>query len=147
VDNSLYVLYKNTTFYKERWIKENDLEQRLIVTFSLKYRDYQREIRRSQLERALKLVKKSPRKISKCRSNDFKRFIAKKSITSDGEIAAKKLYSINAELILKEEMFDGYYGICTNLEDDAQSIIILISFRNCVNYPIPSTDRRNSFFV
>ena len=122
-DNSLYEVYKNTTFYKERWIKENDLEQRLIVTFSMKYRDYQREIRRSQLERALKLVQKSPHKISKCRSNDFKRFIAKKSITSDGEIAAKKLYSIDAELIIKEEMFDGYYGICTNLEDDAQSII------------------------
>lgn len=122
-DDALYEVYKNTTFYKERWIKENDLEQRLIVTFSLKYRDYQRGIRRSQLERALKLVHKYPQKIGKCHSNDFKRFIAKKSITPDGEIAAKNLYSIDAELILKEEMFDGYYGICTNLEDDAQSII------------------------
>ncbi len=115
--------YKDTTFYKERWIKENDLEQRLIVTYSLKYRDYQREIRRAQLARAMKLVQKNPQKVGKYNANDFKRFIARKSITPDGEIAEKNVYSINEDLILKEEMFDGYYAICTTLEDDAQSII------------------------
>ncbi|GMQ59550.1 hypothetical protein AN1V17_39470 [Vallitalea sediminicola] len=41
-------------FYKERWIKENGLEQKLIVTFSLKYRDYQKSIRNTQIERAVK---------------------------------------------------------------------------------------------
>ena len=30
--------YKDCTFYKERWIKEDDLEQKLIVTFSLNIR-------------------------------------------------------------------------------------------------------------
>ena len=34
--------YKDKTFYKERWIKENGLEQKLIVTYSLKYKNYQR---------------------------------------------------------------------------------------------------------
>jgi transposase len=122
-DEALSEAYKDTTFYKERWIRENDLEQRLVVTYSLKYRDYQREIRRTQLERAMKLVQKNPQKVGKCKSTDFKRFISKKSITPDGEIAAKNLYSIDADLILKEEMFDGYYGICTNLEEDAHSIL------------------------
>jgi transposase len=122
-DDTVSEAYKNTTFYKERWIKENGLEQRLLVTYSLKYRNYQRKIRRAQLERVMKLVQKNPQRIGKHNPNDFKRFISKKSITSDGEIAEKNLYSINADLILKEEMFDGYYGICTNLEDDAQSII------------------------
>ncbi|PKM53051.1 MAG: transposase, partial [Firmicutes bacterium HGW-Firmicutes-5] len=46
--------YKNATFYKERWIHENGLEQRLIISFSLKYRDYQRSIRNRQVERAEK---------------------------------------------------------------------------------------------
>ncbi len=41
------------TFYKERWIKEDGLEQKLIVTYSLKYRDYQRQIRSKQLDRAV----------------------------------------------------------------------------------------------
>ena len=122
-DDTLFEAYKDTTFYKERWIKENDLEQRLIVTYSLKYKNYQREIRRAQLERAMKLVLNNPKKVGKYNSNDFKRFIARKSITPDGEVADKNLYSIDDDLILKEEMFDGYYGICTNLEDDALSII------------------------
>ena len=122
-DNAFAEAYKNTTFYKERWIKENDLEQRLIVTYSLKYSNYQKEIRRAQIERALKLVQKNPQKICKHNPNDYKRFISKKTITPDGEIAEKNLYSLDTERILKEEMFDGYYGICTNLEDDAHSII------------------------
>ncbi|GAB1475308.1 hypothetical protein MASR2M70_01400 [Bacillota bacterium] len=45
---------------KERWIKENDLEQKLIVTYSIKYRDYHREIRNSQVERALKAINDKP---------------------------------------------------------------------------------------
>nr|WP_110251776.1 hypothetical protein [Streptohalobacillus salinus] len=42
------------TYYKERWIKENDLEQRLLVTFSPKYKHYQETVRKRQIERALK---------------------------------------------------------------------------------------------
>ena len=45
--------FKNITFYKERWIKDKDLEQRIIVTYSIKYRDYQRNIRNAQIARAL----------------------------------------------------------------------------------------------
>ena len=113
----------NQTFYKERWIKEDNLEQKLIVTYSLKYRDYQRQIRKNQIERAMKMIDDNPQRIHKCSQNDFKRFIAKKSITSDGEIADKNLYSIDVDIIAKEEMFDGFYGVCTNLEDDASAII------------------------
>nr|WP_249536659.1 hypothetical protein [Serpentinicella alkaliphila] len=43
--------FADITFYKERWIKENGLEQKLIVTYSIKYRDYQRKIRNKQIER------------------------------------------------------------------------------------------------
>lgn len=42
------------TYYKERWIKENDLEQRLLVTFSPKYKHYQETIRKRQIERLKK---------------------------------------------------------------------------------------------
>lgn len=44
------------TFYKDRWINEDGLEQHLVVTFSFQYRDYMRKIRNRQLERAEKLV-------------------------------------------------------------------------------------------
>ena len=34
-DEALAEAYKNTTFYKERWINEGGLEQRIVVTFSM----------------------------------------------------------------------------------------------------------------
>ena len=116
-------MYADKMFYKERWINENDLEQKLIVTYSIKYRDYQRKIRQSQIERAVKVIETNPSKIKKHNQNDYKRFIEKTSITPDGEIAETELYRINAESISKEELFDGFYAVCTNLEDDAPSII------------------------
>lgn len=114
---------KDTVFYKQRWIKENGLEQKLIVTYSIKYRDYQRTIRNSQIERAKKLIKGNTVKLKKCNPNDYKRFIAKTHCTADGEVARKEIYSIDTGLIAEEEAFDGFYGVCTNLEDDASAII------------------------
>ena len=122
-DEAVAEAYKSTTFYKERWIKENGFEQRLVVTFSLKYRNYQRSVRQSQIERAMKAIEKNPQKIGKTNQNDYKRFISKKSITSDGEIAKKNIFSMDTDRIAKEESFDGYYAICTNLEDEALKII------------------------
>ena len=114
---------RNKVFYKERWIKENGLEQKLIVTYSVRYRDYLRKIRNSQIERAQKTIDDSPEVIKKCRQNDYKRFIHKTNITTDGEVADREIYSINAALIQKEEAFDGFYGVCTNLDDDVSDII------------------------
>lgn len=110
-------------FFKERWIKENGFEQRLIVTYSIKYRDYQRKIRNSQIERAQKVIDTNPTKIKKCNANDYKRFIHKTSCTPDGEVADKEIYNIDSTLIEKEQAFDGFYGVCTNLEDDVSEII------------------------
>jgi len=114
---------KSKVFYKERWIKENDFSQKLIVTYSLKYRDYQRNIRNAQIERAQKIIDSNPTKLKKCNQNDYKRFIEKTNCTNDGEVAENEVYALNSELITKEEMFDGFYAVCTNLEDNAKEII------------------------
>lgn len=114
---------KDRIFHKERWIKENGLEQKLIVTYSIKYRNYQSQIRNNQIERARKTIDTNPTKLKKCNQSDYKRFISKINCTSNGEIAEKELYSINTELIAAEEIFDGFYAVCTNLEDDATKII------------------------
>jgi len=114
---------RSMVFYKERWIKENGLEQKLIVTYSVRYRDYLRKIRNSQIERAQKTIDDSPEAIKKCRQNDYKRFIHNINITPDGEVADKEIYNINTALIQKEESFDGFYGVCTNLEDNVSDII------------------------
>lgn len=114
---------KEKIYYKSRWIKEDGLEQQLIVSFSLKYKEYQGTIRNWQLERALKAVKKGKSAIEKKRQNDPKRFIKANHATEDGEVADKTVYCIDAEAVAAEEMYDGFYAVCTNLEDDAQSIV------------------------
>lgn len=114
--------YRNCTFYKERWVKEDGLEQKLIVTFSLKYKEYQRHIRNRQIERATKLLGANPSSLKKSHQNDYKRFIAKTNVTNDGEVANNEVYSINQDVVTNEEAFDGFYAVCTNLEDDAPTI-------------------------
>jgi len=111
------------TFCKERWIKEDGLEQKMIVTYSIKYRDYQRSIRAGQIERAEKLIKTNPTKLKKASQNDFKRFISKTNVTQDGEIAETEIYSINLSVIAAEEIYDGFYAVCTNLNDKPSQII------------------------
>ena len=122
-DEASIELYKDRIFFKERWINENGLEQKLIVTYSLKYKNYQRQIRNSQIERAKVAIANKCFKLDKCNQNDFKRFIKKTNVTNDGEIAEKKVLSLNTDTILKEEKFDVFYGVCTNLNDNAEEII------------------------
>jgi hypothetical protein len=114
--------HKESVFYKERWINDDGLEQRLIVTFSPKYKDYQRQIRSRQVERACRLIGLNPKKIGAPRQNDFKRLISKTQVTKDGEIAEQTAYAIDAAKIAEEERYDGFYGVCTNLEDAATEI-------------------------
>ena len=109
-------------YYKERWINENGLEQRLIVSYSPKYATYQKSIRNKQIERAQNLIN-SPSKLSKKRQDDPKRFITASSITTDGEIASKRILSLNTSAIENEAQFDGFYAVCTTLEDDISEII------------------------
>lgn len=115
--------YKNKIFYKERWIKEDGLEQKLVVTYSLKYKNYQQRIRDNQVERARNAIEKNSIKLDKYNQNDYKRFVTKTSVTKDGEVAENKILSLNLEQIEKEEQYDGFYGVCTNLEDNAEEII------------------------
>ena len=114
--------YRNCTFYKERWMMEDGLSQRLIVTYSLKYKEYQQRIRNGQIERARELIKSKPSSLKKHRQNDFKRFITRMNVTGEGEVAENEIYSISQETIAREQAFDGFYAVCTNLEDDAPAI-------------------------
>ena len=113
----------NLTFFKEKWINENGLEQKLIVTFSFKFQQYQKHIRQGQIERAIKTIENKNSKFNKRKSTDFKRFIKQTNITRDGEIAENKMLSIDEDVIAKEELFDGFYAVCTNLDDDVKEII------------------------
>lgn len=120
---SLIEKFYNKTFYKERWINENGLEQRLIITYSVCYQEYQKRVRENQRQRAIKLIESNHQKIGKPRQNDFKRFIKETSITKEGEVAHQNYYTLDEKEIEKEARFGGLYGVCTNLEDDIEDII------------------------
>lgn len=113
---------KNATFYKERWIKEDGLEQKLVVTFSLKYKAYQQNIRNRQVERAIKMLDANLASLKKHGQNDCKRFIKKTGVTADGEVADKEIYELDPCVIAEEAKYDGFYAVCTNLEDDPPAI-------------------------
>jgi len=118
---------RKLTFYKQKLIEgydeERDIEfnQTLIVTYSLKYRDYQAKIRANQVSRAEKAIN-SKAEIEKIRQNDYKRFIQKTTVTDDGEVAEKNLYSLNLDAVAGEAEYDGFYAVCTNLDDDPADI-------------------------
>lgn len=126
---------KEKVFFKSRWIKEKvtveingskknvELEQQLIVSYSLKYRDYQRTVRSGQIERAMKAVKNGPSGVEKKRPNDPKRFIKADHSTGDGEIADKTVYYVDQSVIEEEEKYDGFYAVCTNLDDMPKDIV------------------------
>ena len=120
-----------TLFYKERWdptpISTGEtLEQRIIVTFSFKYQEYLAYVRDRQVARAQALLAKGKGATSKKKSpNDAKRYIKAEHCTQDGELAQYESYSLNQEMIDQESLFDGFYAICTDLEDPAPAIIKL----------------------
>lgn len=120
-ESTVFENFKNKIFYKERWMKENGIEQRLIVTFSFRYRDYHNALRNRHIERAVKALD-NPTYLNKKRPTDMKRLIKSTSVTKFGEIAEKNIYELDTEKITEESRFDGFYGICTNLSDEAQKV-------------------------
>ena len=122
-------------YYKSRWIKEKvevtidgqsrkvELEQQLIVTYSIKYRNYLRSIRNRQVERARKAVAAGAKAVERKRQNDPKRFIKVNHATKDGDVAEQAACYIDEDAIAKEEQYDGFYAVCTSLEDGPEPII------------------------
>ena len=110
--------------YKERWMNENNLEQRLIVTYSEKYALYQHTLRQQQIDRAMKARNNGTARRKKKSPNDASRFIAETHFTDSAEVAENTSYALDLEAIEKEARFDGFYAICSNLEDETAVEII-----------------------
>ena len=126
---------KDKIFYKTRWIKEKGIvhtdkgdrkqviEQKLIVSYSIKYKNFQRHVREGQIERAMRLVESGEKTINKKKQNDPKRFIKTDHATRDGEVAEKAVSYIDESVIADEEKYDGFYAVCTNLDDSISNIV------------------------
>lgn len=114
--------YYDAVFFKERWINENGIEQRLIVNYSPKYKAYERSIRERQIERAQKIVDNGAS--AKTRNqNSPTRFVREHQVTKDGEIAEHISRTLDNEKIREEECYDGFSAVCTTLDDPASMIV------------------------
>ena len=102
-------MYKRQVYYKELPIVTGVMDETLIVTYSPKYKNYQRKVRTRQIEHAEKMIESGKKRHSK-NPNDPARFIRKTSVTGDGEIAEKTIYELDPKRIREEEMYDGFYA-------------------------------------
>ena len=125
-------------FYKDRWIKEDlsqrkikngakPLDQHLIISFSLKYKNYQQKVRNGQIERTQKIIDSGKYKQHPKNQNDPHRFISRTSATADGEICSEEVVYLNTEIIREEERYDGFYAVCTNLDGISVDEIVRIN--------------------
>ena len=135
-----------TVFYKIVQTETAHVVQDLIVTFQIKYRDYLRNVRNGQIERAKKKISSTNKgdkiKLSN-NPNDYRRLIKEdvevmeskkksnneKNSNSLNESSKKEKYSysysIDEDIIKEEEKYDGYYGITTNLNGDISEILAI----------------------
>ena len=128
VDTGLYedVFFQNG---RSRKVKAKGmLHQRIIITFSRKMMEYQRRIRNAQIERAMRIMQSGKTGDTKKGPNDVRRFIKRISVGPNGEKANER-YEIDRDMIEKEEKYDGFYAVATNLQDDAKSILAVNSRR------------------
>ena len=104
---------------KTKIVKSNsNLKQRIIVTFSRKMYEYQRNIRNNQIERAKAILNSNNVEARKKCPNDVMRFIKNTSKTN---------YEIDETKIAEEEKFDGFYALATNIFDENVKDIININ--------------------
>ena len=145
-DGEQSTIHYETVFYKIVQTETAHVVQDLIVTFQIKYRDYLRNVRNGQIERARKKISSTNKgdkiKLSN-NPNDYRRLIKEnvevieskkksnneKNSNSLNESSKKEKYSysysIDEDIIKEEEKYDGYYGITTNLNGDISEILAI----------------------
>ena len=112
-----------TIYYKEVPVVNGNMDETVIVTYSPKYKAYQKRIREQQISRAIKMIEQPGRKRKGKNQNDPARFIKTTNVTDDGEIAEKKVCELDLDKIRDEEKYDGFYAVITNLEGDISGIL------------------------
>lgn len=111
-------------YYKEIPIESKKLSETLIVTYSPKYKSYQRKIRQSQIDRAKNMIgKNGVVKRNRHNPNDPARFIKKTAITEHGEVAEKMISELDQNAIENEAMYDGFYAVTTDMNEEVSTII------------------------
>ena len=132
----------NRVFYKEKFLEDpkgKRLGQRMIVTYSLKYKQFSRLKRERDIERARELVSRhNSRKIDFKATDDVRQYIAEEedkdagaqdggAAGGGGKAANKKRkprtrYRINEDRIAETARFDGFYAVTTSISPERMPV-------------------------
>ena len=118
-------------FYKEKWLvgEKGHVEQRLIVTYSIKYKHFLKHKRENHLKRAQKIIDKHDiKKIdAKTKCDEVKRYIKATHTTNSGEIATDTVLEIDNDVVKEQERYDGFYAVCTSIDNKEMSVRDIIN--------------------
>lgn len=121
----------NKIYYKEKYLVDDKtgFTQRLIVTYSLKYKKFMEHKRSTDIKRALKLISlNQKKKIEVSAQNDVRRYISTATTTKDGtDIKCDIRYELNESEIIKQAKYDGFYAVCTSIEKDEKTVEEIIN--------------------
>lgn len=120
----------NRIFYKEKYLVDpkTGFEQRMIVTYSIKYKNFMEGKRSIAINRAQKLIdRKAKKRIDLQTSSDVSKFISVTHSTKGGEQANQTTFSINKDAIEDDAKFDGFYAVCTSINKNEMPVEQIIS--------------------
>ena len=112
---------QDLVFYKERYIVDEETRQteRLIVTYSIKYKQFMQKKRVRDMKRAQKLINKKLLKHSDLKkTDDVTRYIKVTNTTADGIEATHSSYELDLEEAQHQALFDGFYAVSTSYDTE-----------------------------
>lgn len=123
----------NKIFYKEKYVLKTSkdgkkqLNDRLIVTYSIKYKHFMQRKRENDLNKARRLIEtKNNKKISFKTSSDVRKYIGREHTTDDGKMAANSTYFIDESAIIEDSRFDGFYAVSTSIDENEMPVAKII---------------------
>lgn len=105
-------------FYKEKILvdEKKHFEQRLIVSFSIKYKRFMQRKHESDIRRAQIIINRNEsQKLEVQNSKDVRKLVKVSYTTEDGKIADNKVMELDYGAIAAETRFDGFYAVCTSI--------------------------------
>ena len=125
---------RNRIFYKEKIVKRTDakskkeIDERIIVTYSLKYKAFMQHKRENNINRALKLINENNyKKIRLNTKSDVRKLISVSNYTEDGHEATVAKYSLNMDAIVEDARYDGFYAVSTSVPKEQLSVAQIIN--------------------
>ncbi len=125
--------YYDYIFYKEKYLidPKTKKEQRFIVTYSIKYKQFLERKRAEEIIRAEKLLSNKKFVNQGVRnSQDITRMITTSHTTASGEEAVNTTAKINEDAINQEAMYDGFYAVCTSIDKEKMPVAEILKLNS-----------------